>query len=332
MCTIALQFNSRLVHIDGKSSYNLYKILRHYATQFNICQRIWPLPERFQIHYLSSYSYLLIQFLYEDFAAMPKFKLVKYENTLGNGGRTFYSNEAFSRCALLWPLVALPRCGHFFPMKTSTDNDDDISFTHLSWGNLNFDFENNLSRKTLTWLKYGFRIHSTINWDPISLLRNPDLNRFQMQIRDRDAGLAMSNLLSDHRSWSRGALNCRLCIGPCLGMVMAPVSCQVRSGESVGGGQTGNCIMDVTQYSNTVTTHGHQMWRITALWSYSGHGIILLRVTNHPVVYLRSPNNLYQFQTRLQAPSATEPEVELNRWMSHWVKVLVHGKKQSTES
>ena len=107
----------------------------------------------------------------------------------------------------------------FFPMKTSTDNDDDISFTHLSWGNLNCDGENNLSRKTLTWLKYGFRIHSTINWDPISLLRNPDLNRFQMQIRD--AVRTMSNLLSDHRSWSRGALNCKLCIGPCLGMVMA---------------------------------------------------------------------------------------------------------------
>ena len=153
MCTIALQFNSRLVHIDGKSSYNLYKILRHYATQFNICQRIWPLPERFQIHYLSSYSYLLIQFLYEDFAAMPKFKLVKYENTLGNGGRTFYSNEAFSRCALLWPLVALPRCGHFF------SNED----LHWQWRWYQFyspelgkfKFWNNLSRKTLTWLDWS---------------------------------------------------------------------------------------------------------------------------------------------------------------------------------
>ena len=183
----------------------------------------------------------------------------------------------------------------------------------------------------MTGLKYGFIIHSTINWDPISLLRNPDLNRFQMQIRDRDAGLAMSNLLSDHRSWSRGALNCRLCIGPCLGMVMPGVMSGAERRECRRV-QTGNCIMDVTHYSDTVTTHGHQMWRITALWSHSGHGIILLRVTNHPVVYLRSPNNLYQFQTRLQAPSATEPEVELNRWMSHWVKVLVHGKKQSTES
>ena len=33
----------------------------------------------------------------------------------------------------------------FFPMKTSTDNHDDVSFTHLSWGNFNCDVENNLS-------------------------------------------------------------------------------------------------------------------------------------------------------------------------------------------
>ena len=33
----------------------------------------------------------------------------------------------------------------FFPMKTSTKNHDDVSFTHLSWGNFNCDVENNLS-------------------------------------------------------------------------------------------------------------------------------------------------------------------------------------------